>query len=354
VATGTVLAKLDTKVGSTGTPNGLATPAAVDLDADGIIDYVYAGDLQGNMWKFDVRDASASNWKVAYTTTDASNNTIPAPLYTAKDTNGNAQPITSRPQVGFGPGGAGMIVLFGTGKFIESTDRTVDTTNPRPQSLYGIFDANSGTNTDMVTSVTSRTATSQSLQVQSIIAEQSVSINCLDSSGNATTCAYNVRAVSHNIVDVTTKHGWYLDLLKPPTPTYEGERSVNDPVLRNGKIIFTTTIPDPDVCAYGGRSWVMEMDAMSGGQLGYSPFDLNNDKNFGSADMVTVTLADGSTVTVPASGLQSTGGLLTKPGIVASTDSEYAISPDTSGGLEEHRQNPGPGATGRQSWRQIR
>jgi type IV pilus assembly protein PilY1 len=98
----------------------------------------------------------------------------------------------------------------------------------------------------------------------------------------------------------------------------------------------------------------MELDAMSGGQLGYSPFDLNNDKNFGSADMVTVTLADGSTVTVPASGLQSTGGLLTKPGIVASADAEYAISPDTSGGLEEHRQNPGPGATGRQSWRQIR
>jgi len=45
---------------------------------------------------------------------------------------------------------------------------------------------------------------------------------------------------------------------------------------------------------------------------------------------------------------------MTRPGIVSSTDSEYAISPDTSGDLEEHRQNPGPGAVGRQSWRQLR
>jgi type IV pilus assembly protein PilY1 len=134
---------------------------------------------------------------------------------------------------------------------------------------------------------------------------------------------------------------------------YEGEKQVSDPILRNGKIIFTTTIAASDPCAYGGRSWLMEMDSLTGAQLQYSPFDLNNDKNFNDSDFVQVTI-NGVTTTMPVSGLQSTDGLLTKPGIVAGTNSEYAITPDTSGNLEEHRQNPGPGALGRQSWRQLR
>ena len=50
--------KLDTGVGEVATPNGLATPAAVDLDGDNTVEYIYAGDLRGNIWRFDVRDAN--------------------------------------------------------------------------------------------------------------------------------------------------------------------------------------------------------------------------------------------------------------------------------------------------------
>ncbi|MBF0186555.1 MAG: hypothetical protein HQL50_01365 [Magnetococcales bacterium] len=45
--------------------NGLATPAVVDVDNDYIADYAYAGDLNGNLWKFDLTDADPSNWQVA-------------------------------------------------------------------------------------------------------------------------------------------------------------------------------------------------------------------------------------------------------------------------------------------------
>jgi len=160
--------------------------------------------------------------------------------------------------------------------------------------------------------------------------------------------------VSSNTVDVTAKHGWYLDLISPANG-YEAEKQISDPILRNGKIIFTTTIPDADVCAYGGRSWLMEMDSLTGSALQYSPFDLNNDKQFNDADMVTITV-NGVTMTVPISGLQSSDGLLTKPGIVTDPkgSAEYKITPDSSGKLEVHRENPGPGALGRQSWRQLR
>ena len=348
VRTGALIKKIDTQVGSTGTPNGLATPAVVDIDGDGIVDYVYAGDLQGNMWKFDVTNALESSWGIPYTNTTTSK---PAPLFTANDGSASpgpyAQPITERPQVGFGPAGTGLIVLFGTGKFIEASDRTVDTTNPRPQTFYGIFDPNTGvTATDTVSGRSS--LTQQTIQV-----ETSVTVSGTDASGNPVTYPYNIRVVSSNPVDLTstTGRGWYLDLVSPHG--YEGEKSVSDPILRNGKIIFTTTIPDADPCAYGGRSWLMEMDAMTGADLSYSAFDLNYDKKFNDQDYVTVTI-NGATVKVPVSGLQSTGGLITKPGIVSSQDAEYAISPDTSGTLEEHRQNPGPGAIGRQSWRQIK
>ena len=346
VRTGALIKKIDTQVGSTGTPNGLATPAVVDVDGDGIVDYVYAGDLQGNMWKFDVTSSAEGSWGIPYL--DASSK--PKPLFTANDGSASpgpyAQPITERPQVGFGPAGTGLIVLFGTGKFIEASDRTVDTANPRPQTFYGIFDPNTGvTATDTVSG-------RGKLTQQTILAEQSVTVTGTDASGNPVTYPYNVRVVSSNSIDLTstTGRGWYLDLVSPHG--YEAEKSISDPILRNGKVIFTTTIPDADPCAYGGRSWLMEMDAMTGSDLSYSPFDLNYDKKFNDQDYVTVTI-NGATVQVPASGLQSTGGLITKPGIVSSQDSEYAISPDTSGTLEEHRQNPGPGAVGRQSWRQI-
>jgi type IV pilus assembly protein PilY1 len=342
IKTGTQIAKIDTKNGTKTTPNGLATPAVIDLDGDGVVDYVYAGDLVGNMWKFDITSASPASWKVSYVDTLSK----PAPLYTAKDAAGNPQPITERPQVGYGPGGAGLVVLFGTGKFIEATDRTVDKTNPRPQSFYGIFDRNTGAVTDVVSG-------RSLLQVQTIVAEQSVSVPTPQPDGTTKNVNVNIRVTSKNVVDTATERGWYLDL-QSPVNGYEGEKQVSDPILRNGKIIFTTTIADPDPCNYGGRSWLMEMDSLTGGQLQYTPFDLNGDKNFNDTDFVTVTLPDGTTETVPISGLQSNDGLLTKPGIVSSTNAEYAITPDSSGVLEEHRQNPGPGALGRQSWRQLR
>ncbi len=75
---GTDYIKIDTKVGSTTTPNGLATVDPVDLNGDNIVDAIYAGDLQGNMWKFDVSNTNSAQWKVAYGTAS-----VPAPLFTA-------------------------------------------------------------------------------------------------------------------------------------------------------------------------------------------------------------------------------------------------------------------------------
>lgn len=64
LATGALLKTIDTLAGG---DNGLATPGVFDSDGDGDIDFIYAGDLKGNVWKFDVRGAESdhSTWAVA-------------------------------------------------------------------------------------------------------------------------------------------------------------------------------------------------------------------------------------------------------------------------------------------------
>jgi type IV pilus assembly protein PilY1 len=331
---GTQIAKIDTEVGSDTTPNGLATPAVVDLNGDSIVDYVYAGDLLGNMWKFNVTDLLASNWQVAYT--DASNN--PAPLYVAKDANGVPQPITSKPEVGRGPRGVGMMIYFGTGKYLELTDKSPS----QRQTFYGIHDPNQLIASDQISGRAELTS-------QSIIAEQSVTF------GSRTV---PIRVTTENAV---TNRGWYMDLVSPPNPpgTFRGEMQVSDSILRNGRIIFTTLIPDADLCSSGGSSWLMELEGLTGSRLTESPFDNNGDGQFNTSDFLTITLADGTTLTVPVSGLQSEVGIAQRPGILSGENSEYKYlsgSAENGAGSNIQRavENPGPNARGRQSWRQVK
>jgi type IV pilus assembly protein PilY1 len=115
--------------GSTsGDGNGLSPPRLVDFNGDNVPDVAYAGDLHGNMWKFDLSDRSPSRWHVAF---DG------APLFTATDgaTPASAQPITSAPVWAAHPDG-GLMLAFGTGRHLTKADRA-DTSR---QSVYGIYD----------------------------------------------------------------------------------------------------------------------------------------------------------------------------------------------------------------------
>ncbi len=57
--TGAIIKKIDTKIGG---DNGMSTPALWDSDGNGKINAVYAGDLKGNVWRFDVSGASSTAW----------------------------------------------------------------------------------------------------------------------------------------------------------------------------------------------------------------------------------------------------------------------------------------------------
>jgi type IV pilus assembly protein PilY1 len=140
-----------------------------------------------------------------------------------------------------------------------------------------------------------------------------------------------------------------MDLVAP-SDTYQGERVVSNPLLRNGRIIFTTLMPDQDPCGYGGQSWLMELDALTGKRLSEAPFDLNRDGKFDSSDYATGTPA------IPPSGVQSDVGIAPEPGVLTDPAKgvEYKYMPGTKGTIQMVGENPGAGNIGRQSWRQVR
>ncbi len=326
---GALLKKIDTGIGTTSYPNGLATPTLL-ADGNRTIRSIYAGDLYGNLWEFDVGQASTSFWGTAYT--DGGN---PAPLFVARDADGNRQPITAPVEISRHPEG-GYMLFFGTGKFFETNDNLVGA-DPQVQTFYGIWDRTSSP----ATAVTGNRDTA--LQRQHIIYE-----------GTPSGSAFEVRLTSDTEVDWNVKRGWYLDL-ESPVKGSEGERVVAAPILRNGRIVFPTLIPSPDPCGFGGSSWLMEMDAISGARLADSPLDITEDGDIDSDDLVGIdTDGDGDVDTsVAVSGVRSREGIIRTPAVVGAGDLEYKIASGTSGNVETLRER-GAFDLARGSWRQIR
>ncbi|MAY34645.1 MAG: pilus assembly protein [Spongiibacteraceae bacterium] len=327
LATGALIKAIDTEVSGNG--NGLASVIPVDEDRDRITDYVYAGDLKGNLWKFDLTGNNTNNWDVAI-----QNNGNPAPLFKAVDDNGNPQPITAQPTVGRHET-SGLMVYFGTGKYFETTDAEVPP-NPQIQDFYGIRDQGSQVSrADLIT--------------QTIIYEGTGTLqnNVGDDSDNTST-SQEVRVVSNNSAGTPVAHGWRLKLLSPGATNGDGERVYSRAVLRDGRIIFTSNIPDSDPCGVGGNGWLMEVDANNGGRLAYSVFDINDDTRFTDGDYIKL-----NGTWVPVSGLGHEEMIKT-PGIIGAGEKEYKYTSGTSGNIGVTREKGSSGDLGRQSWRQLK
>ncbi|MBK59724.1 MAG: hypothetical protein CML01_13110 [Pseudomonas sp.] len=306
--------------------NGLSGPALL-ANAQRTLIQAYAGDLTGSMWKFAFtgnNSTTRANWEVAY-----KSGSTPAPLFKAKNDAGQAQPITAVPELGYNPDGNRLMVFFGTGSYFMPSDVVVPTPpeTSRIESFYGLVDAGAKI------SQASNDARS-SLVEQTILLEKDVG-------------SLSLRKVSNTTVDYSNKSGWYLDLIKPNmsgTTGQQGERVVSAPILRNGRIIFPTVIPSQNVCSAGGDSWLMELDAWSGGRLAYPVFDVNGDGVINDLDLV-----DGD----PMSGKKSRQGIIKTPAIISAGDIEYKFASGTAGGIDVTVEKGGANE-GRLSWRQLR
>ncbi|MGJ7498947.1 PilC/PilY family type IV pilus protein [Variovorax sp. ZT5P49] len=221
-----------------GTGNGLSAPRPVDRDGDGKIDYAYAGDLLGNLWKFDLSDADSRKWKATMGSAATASSLDNVPLFAA----GAAQPITAAPVVVGHPRG-GYMVVFGTGRLFATGDEG----STASQYLYGVRDrADGSTGTAVLANLVEQTAGSDTVVRDGV----------------------EFRTVSRNSVSYTgsgAKRGWYLQL--PAT----GERIVYPgDALSSSAGLFSSTIPgtgsNSTACTAGtgDDGWSMVVDFFSG------------------------------------------------------------------------------------------
>jgi type IV pilus assembly protein PilY1 len=320
---GQVLKRIDTGVGAC---NGLSTPVVIDVNYDDKVDYVYAGDLEGNLWKFDLTDSDYGKWGVAYGTDSNSNGTIndvegddPQPLFQAPD-----QPITTKPDVMRHPQRHGYMVVFGTGKYLEVSDFG----NTSVNTIYGIWDYGDDSDDSEYLGAFNRDPDTLSNQPEYVtLLEQEYEPSPVSDPNNPyfwtvtvgteevvvrilTSYDPNWETVADSDVDQlpnpgsasnTVHAGWYFDL--PVT----GERVVSDVIIRDGNAIVISFMP-PESCSTGGYSIVHEMDAATGGRLLTPQFDIDADDAIGIGDLINIGTVEAPEWVAPT-GLRKTGRL---------------------------------------------
>ena len=294
---GSIIKKIDTGVSG---DNGMSTPALIDVNNDFKVDYVYAGDLKGNLWKFDLTNSDYTKWDVAF-----KSGATPKPLIQHAN-----HAITAKPDVMRHPEGEGYLVIFGTGKYLGESDRI----DMALQNIFGIWDyGDDADNSEYLgafdptaTPSLSNQANNVTLLQQTEIDWQTVSDHNLRTLSNT---APNWKTVPDNDpvpgqdrnpgssdAGETVHAGWYFELIhsSQASPTNEGERVVKDVQIRDGKAIIISITPNTDACSGGGNSIVHEMDAATGGRLDEAQFDINDDGIVDENDLVTPTDPDGS------------------------------------------------------------
>jgi type IV pilus assembly protein PilY1 len=343
--TGKVIQKIAT---ASDPNNGLSSPIAVDVDHDDIVDFVYAGDLKGNLWKFDLIGNTVTNWGAAFK--DGSGKA--APLFVARDPAGAPQPITSRPDVMFHPQEHGLMVCFGTGKFLGLDDYS----DIQTQTIYGLWDygdtvfqPGEGWSTDpnpdneylgvfVGRDENARQLSNPYLSENVQLLMQGAKDYPVDSGAGPITV--RILTEKHPVWDTVADPGpgnqlpdpikdagWYLDLDVYPG---EGERVIGDVILRDGILIAISFIPEQSRCSSGGDSIFMELNAFSGGSIGAIQFDINDDGVIDEKDLVEVGI-DGKTIKVPPSGLKLTGQIQ-PPAIIKLDDKREKKYMSSSGG----------------------
>ena len=231
VATGEVVNRIGTGIGSTDTPSGLARITAISNDpaADPVTTYIYGGDNGGNLFRFDLT-AGATVKRIGIAVND-----------------GVRQPITARPDVTLcavtsgGTQEARRVVLFGTGRLLDMPDIA----NTDVQSLYLLRD-DGAVDLDLRGAAMVRQTLSQRVSTEGTGDDAVTTIDEIDLAGSA--------------VDLARSSGWYFDW-----KLNAGERMNLDPKIVSGVGNVVTNVPTSESsCSVGGTSNFYAVDVCRG------------------------------------------------------------------------------------------
>lgn len=295
------------------TNDGLSPPAVwIGNAAGNLSTEAYAGDLNGNVWKFDLTTPGSAGTKI----------------YTAKDSSGNVQPITAGMIAGKNPNAVSDVwVFFGTGSVLEDFAPTT-----RVQTWYGLIVQGSSA----VVAATGRSDLRQRT-INSEFAADGVR-------------RFGTRTISRATAnDMSGKKGWYIDLVKPnPDKDHtvaQGERVVTPNQFQGELLLGTSRVPADaatfDPCNPSGTGWVMSISPFTGTPPSKNFFDTNNDGSFNASDN-----AGGGDEVSAGIGLESVvfNGIFVGNTMLLGGDDGKPREVDTSGST---------GVVSRLSWREL-
>lgn len=223
-ATGKILYKISTGVGSAANPSGLnhisASVTGNNAMKNNQIDRVYGVDLLGNIWRIDVNDSLGTSGREA---------TLLSQLV---DSSGVSQPITTRPRLY--TVNNDIMVYVGTGRYLGSSDSS----NTQTQTIWAIKDP-----------ITSTVTNPRSSLNQITIANQG--------SGSSAT-----RTITNDASQCNSPNGWFADL--PDT----GERVNIDMQIVLGTLLVGSNVPTNNACTIGGYSWLTYFNTATGCSAG--------------------------------------------------------------------------------------
>lgn len=248
--------------------DGMAEPAVFDSDNDGNPDYIYAGDLHGNMYRLSLRKAVTNNGATAYqhgklavegagidgnhrsgldgmiTSDDLKR------LAVCTDPTGKRLSITTAPSVrnittAGAAGSLSRIVMWGTGRYlISNVDNKYNASDP-VNSIWMINDRG-----DSSESITRNSGV--------IVSSLSFGGEIHDGSEYDRTKTRTLKTQACRAQSGTCDDGWVVDL----TPIYNGntllnggEKVVFNPAATMGRFIVNTLIPTTDVCAASAEGY---------------------------------------------------------------------------------------------------
>lgn len=236
--TGSLIAELKTPTNISGvTSFGLSSAVLGDYESDQIGDAAFAGDLQGNVWRFDLSDPSPSNWSVSL-------------IYKGKASGSEVQglqPVTVMPRLFPDLRSNRFMVVFGTGKYLGVGDNSTDIP---VQSMYGIQEPD-------------YTKASPDAVTRADLTQQTLS----EAAGTDDLAGATLRKLTDAALDVGKK-GWYVDL---DLESAKGERVVETPaaIFATNTAIYRSLVPDSNnYCDPSLSGAVMAVNASNGGSAG--------------------------------------------------------------------------------------
>ena len=248
---------ISTGVGNSTSPSGLGQIVAQvnNPKTDNTVDAVYGGDLLGNLWRFDVNGSIGASGYDAQL------------LAVLKDGDGVRQSISTKPEVAKLPGGQGIMVYVGTGRFLDRADAATTSDASKQQSVYGIKDPRSAgsvpataiyDNPGGVPRAAVRNATTGFIhQIHSLIDCPAGTPVYICGPGE------KVFSTTNNPVNYASDNGWFVDLIKV-SDTYQ--RVNTDPTLAQAALVFNTNSPSSSLCE-NGKSYQYWLDYLTGGAI---------------------------------------------------------------------------------------